>query len=62
MATVDLSQYGITGATEIVHNPSYDELYKEEMKADLEGYEKGQRPGLQENQILQLPKPGLPIG
>ena len=42
MATVDLSQYGITGATEIVHNPSYDELYKEEMKADLEGYEKGQ--------------------
>ena len=32
MATVDLSQYGITGATEIVHNPSYDELYKEEMK------------------------------
>ena len=42
MATVDLSQYGITGATEIVHNPSYYELYKEEMKADLEGYEKGQ--------------------
>ena len=46
MATVDLSQYGITGATEIVHNPSYDELYKEEMKADLEGYEKDRKVNL----------------
>ena len=42
MATVDLSQYGITGATEIVHNPSYDELYIDVMKTVLEGYEKGQ--------------------
>ena len=29
MAKLDLSKYGITGATEIVHNPSYDELFKE---------------------------------
>jgi phosphoenolpyruvate carboxykinase (ATP) len=42
MAKVDLSQYGITGVTEIVHNPSYEELFKEEMKPGLEGFEKGQ--------------------
>ena len=42
MAKVDLTKYGITGTTEIVHNPSYDELFAEEMKKDLEGYEKGQ--------------------
>ncbi len=39
---IDLSKYGITGATEIVHNPSYEVLFEEETKADLEGYEKGQ--------------------
>ena len=38
MANIDLSKYGITGTTEIVHNPSYETLYKEETKADLEGY------------------------
>ena len=42
MATIDLTKYGITGATEIVHNPSYDLLFEEETKADLEGYDKGQ--------------------
>src|SRR5574344_591730 len=42
MATVDLSQYGITGVKEIVHNPSYEDLYKAEMDPSLEGYEKGQ--------------------
>jgi len=39
---IDLSKYGITGVTEIVHNPSYEVLFKEETKAGLEGYEKGQ--------------------
>ena len=29
---IDLSKYGITGVTEIVHNPSYEELFKEETK------------------------------
>ena len=38
---IDLSKYGITGVTEIVHNPSYEELFKEETKAGLEGFEKG---------------------
>ena len=42
MANIDLSKYGITGTTEIVHNPSYETLYEEETKADLEGYEVGQ--------------------
>ena len=42
MAAIDLSKYGITGATEIVYNPSYDLLFEEETKADLEGYDKGQ--------------------
>ena len=42
MAEINLSKYGITGTTEIVYNPSYDELFKEEMKPELKGYEKGQ--------------------
>ena len=40
MANIDLTQYGITGVTEIVHNPSYEALYEEEMKPELTGYEK----------------------
>ncbi|VFS45683.1 Phosphoenolpyruvate carboxykinase [ATP] [Budvicia aquatica] len=32
---------GIQGATEIVYNPSYDYLYKEETRSDLQGFEKG---------------------
>ncbi len=39
---LDLTKYGITGATEIVHNPSYEQLFEEETKAGLEGFEKGQ--------------------
>ena len=31
MANIDLTKYGITGTTEIVYNPSYEDLYKEEM-------------------------------
>ncbi|MBE6334709.1 MAG: phosphoenolpyruvate carboxykinase (ATP) [Bacteroidales bacterium] len=42
MANLDLSKYGITGTTEVLHNPSYEVLFQEETKADLEGYEKGQ--------------------
>ena len=42
MATVDLSQYGITGTTEIVHNPSFKVLFEEETKEGLTGFEKGQ--------------------
>ena len=44
MATkkLDLTQYGITGTTEIVYNPSYEVLFEEEMKPELEGFDKGQ--------------------
>lgn len=42
MAEINLSKYGITGTTEIVHNPSYEKLFEEETKAGLEGYEVGQ--------------------
>ena len=42
MAKLNLEKYGITGVTEIVHNPSYELLFEEETKPDLEGYEKGQ--------------------
>ena len=42
MAKLDLTKYGITGVTEIVHNPSYEQLFEEETKAGLEGFEVGQ--------------------
>ena len=42
MANIDLTKYGITGATEIIHNPSFEFLYEEEMKPGLEGYDVGQ--------------------
>ena len=42
MDKMDLRKYGITGVTEIVYNPSYDELFREETKKGLRGYEKGQ--------------------
>ena len=42
MATLDLTKYGITGATVIAHNPSYEFLFEEETKAGLTGFDKGQ--------------------
>ena len=42
MSKIDLTQYGITDAAEIVYNPSYEALFEEEMKPELEGYDKGQ--------------------
>ena len=42
MKTIDLSKYGINGVTEIVHNPSYEELFVAETDPTLEGFEKGQ--------------------
>ncbi len=37
---LDLSRYGIRSIKEIIHNPDYDYLFKEETRTDLEGYEK----------------------
>ena len=42
MATLDLTKYGITGTTEIIYNPSYEQLFKDEMDPSLEGFDKGQ--------------------
>ena len=42
MAEINLSKYGIVGTTEIVHNPSFEELFQAEMDPSLEGFEKGQ--------------------
>jgi len=41
MARLDLSQYGIAGTTEVVYNPSYEQLFEEETRSDLEGFERG---------------------
>ena len=42
MSKIDLTKYGITGTTEIVYNPSYEQLFEEEMKPGLTGYDVGQ--------------------
>ena len=36
-----LESYGIKGTTEVVYNPSYEELFKDETAPSLEGFEKG---------------------
>ena len=41
MAALDLTKYGITGTTEIIYNPSYEQLFEEETKEGLEGFEIG---------------------
>ena len=55
MAKIDLSKYGITGTTEIVHNPSYEMLFEEETRPELEGYEKGQVSELGAVELPDLP-------
>ena len=42
MKELDLTKYGIKGATVIAHNPSYEYLFAEETKPGLTGYDKGQ--------------------
>ena len=39
--TLDLAKYGITDVKEVVHNPSYEQLHKDETAEGLVGYEKG---------------------
>ena len=43
METYGIEKYGISGITEIVHNPSYEALYEEETKPGLTGYEVGKK-------------------
>ena len=42
MPKMDLSKYGIKSVKEVLYNPTYEVLYNEETKPELEGYEKGQ--------------------
>ncbi len=42
MNTYGLEKYGITGTTEVVYNPTYEQLFEAEMDPTLEGFEKGQ--------------------
>ncbi len=37
----DLAKYGIEGTTEVVYNPSYEELFEQETLPTLEGFERG---------------------
>lgn len=41
MAVNELEQYGITDATQVIYNPSYDLLFDEETNPGLTGYEHG---------------------
>ena len=41
MAKIDLSKYGIHDTIEVVHNPSYEELFREETKPELTGFDVG---------------------
>lgn len=40
--SISLEKYGIQNAQEIIYNPSFELLYKEELNPNLSGYEKGQ--------------------
>ena len=42
MSKINLEKYGILGAKEIIYNPSYETLFKDEMDPSLEGFDKGQ--------------------
>ncbi|NDV47196.1 phosphoenolpyruvate carboxykinase (ATP) [Paludibacter sp. 221] len=41
MAKLDLSKYGISGNIEVIHNPSYEQLFQAEMDPANEGFERG---------------------
>ncbi|MDR0295036.1 MAG: phosphoenolpyruvate carboxykinase (ATP) [Prevotellaceae bacterium] len=41
MVDLDLNEYGITSVKELIHNPSYEQLFQAEMSAKNEGFEKG---------------------
>ena len=42
METKILERYGIAGTTEIIYNPTYEQLFEAEMDPTLEGFDKGQ--------------------
>lgn len=42
MLKIDLSKYGIKNVKEIVYNPSYEVLFNEETRPELQGFDRGQ--------------------
>ena len=40
--TIALEKYGIKNVSEIVYNPSYEQLYNDELDSSLKGFERGQ--------------------
>ncbi|ELP5729786.1 phosphoenolpyruvate carboxykinase (ATP) [Vibrio vulnificus] len=40
-ASIDLTKHGLRNVKEVLRNPSYETLFAEETRAELEGYEKG---------------------
>ncbi|MGR5235867.1 phosphoenolpyruvate carboxykinase (ATP) [Vibrio alfacsensis] len=40
-AILDLTKHGLHNVKEVIRNPSYEMLFEEETRADLEGYERG---------------------
>ena len=40
--SIDLTKYGINDVKEIVYNPSYEQLFEDEMNPELTGFDKGQ--------------------
>jgi phosphoenolpyruvate carboxykinase (ATP) len=40
--SISLEKYGIKNVHEIIHNPSFEKLYNDELDSNLVGYEKGQ--------------------
>ncbi len=40
--TISLEKYGINNVSEIVYNPSYEQLYNDELDTNLKGFERGQ--------------------
>ena len=41
MSKIDLSKYGISNDIEVIHNPSYEQLYQAEIDPSNQGFERG---------------------
>lgn len=42
MKKIDLTKYGIQAVTEIVYNPSYEQLFEEETNPKNKGFDRGE--------------------
>jgi len=40
--SISLEKYGVKNVQEIIHNPSFEKLYEDELNPNLQGFEKGQ--------------------